>query len=186
MRTPYSDDGTWEFDPISGGYVQTGVPAMIFTDANGNTVLVNGSQEILILDKHIVSCSGNATSSNAYVPTILDISAAPFDTHGLADLANNRIENPYYGIADCYVRGLINVSFASGTGTYRSLAFSAGGADLMTTLTTVNTGNLNSALLLIPIGLLSSALQYVGFKASQDIGSPSNIALTGAEIEFFR
>lgn len=51
MNTPYTDDGTWEFDPLTGGYVQIGGPLLSVKDANGNTVgLTGGSGAVIPLN----------------------------------------------------------------------------------------------------------------------------------------
>lgn len=39
MRTPYTDDGTWEFDAATGGYVQRGVPALLTTTPSGGVAI---------------------------------------------------------------------------------------------------------------------------------------------------
>lgn len=42
MRTPYTDDGSWTYDPVTGRLVQTGVPALLATDASGNVTGLAG------------------------------------------------------------------------------------------------------------------------------------------------
>ena len=92
-----------------GGGVTPGLRKI--TDANGNKVLAVGSTEYILTENHIIAGGGDTVACANYAKPSLDISSVTLDTHNLADLANNVILNPFYGVRDCYLSGSMNVKW---------------------------------------------------------------------------
>ena len=96
-----------------GGGVTPGLRKI--TDANGNTVLAGIGTEYILTENHIIAGAGDIVACANYAQTTLDISSVTLDTHNLADLANNVIRNPFYGVRDCHLSGSMNVRWAFDT-----------------------------------------------------------------------
>jgi hypothetical protein len=163
----------------------TNLPFGLYTDDAGHVfVTVDGAPQA-VFNSHIVALSVASQSIPSNVPTKIEFSSVVLDTHGLYDLFNDVLVNPYYGLIDCYVRAVVSADFSSESGSSRVLSVAAGfDVSIALDLKSAIFGGNRHCGFATPAFLLSSSIQYLGFKVEHDLAASDAIA-AAAEIEFF-